>query len=73
VILQNHKGLGAEQMKAQKSTLANFLFLSGTFFLLLFCTKICGQSIGPFPPNFIWAVATSAYQVEGGWNASGMI
>uniref|UniRef100_A0A914X7K2 Uncharacterized protein n=1 Tax=Plectus sambesii TaxID=2011161 RepID=A0A914X7K2_9BILA len=29
-----------------------------------------GQT-GPFPPDFIWAVATSAYQVEGGWNANG--
>lgn len=26
---------------------------------------------GQFPNNFIWAVATSAYQIEGAWNVSG--
>lgn len=24
-----------------------------------------------FPTNFIWAAATSAHQVEGGWDADG--
>ena len=26
---------------------------------------------GTFPPNFMWAAASSAYQIEGGWNAEG--
>ena len=27
--------------------------------------------LGEFPADFIWAAATAAYQVEGGWNAGG--
>ena len=26
---------------------------------------------GTFPEDFVWAVATASYQIEGAWNESG--
>ena len=45
------------------------------FLLLLSCQNLEGKLVveeellyEKFPENFIWGVASSAYQVEGGWN-----
>jgi hypothetical protein len=58
-------------MKFQSRVVVNFLLFTGTL-LFKFCCKTSGQFVGPFPQKFIWAAATASYQVEGGWNASGM-
>ncbi len=50
-------------------------------FLLLAALVSAGRSAlidetllyGKFPDNFIWAAATSAYQIEGAWNVGGTV
>lgn len=48
------------------------------FIVLLMAMSVTGLSLvdetllyGQFPADFKWAAATSAYQIEGGWNADG--
>lgn len=47
--------------------------------LILFCgyvfvaISVVHAGLYDFPPDFEFGVASAAYQVEGGWNASGKI
>ena len=51
------------------------LFKVSLFYTLLLSANAIYEDepmvYGRFPPNFIWASATSAYQIEGGWDADG--
>ena len=53
---------------------------SKAIILVLLAVCICGSLTSKFeepllyekfPPGFIWAAGSSAYQVEGGWDADG--
>ncbi|XP_064613344.1 lactase/phlorizin hydrolase-like [Liolophura sinensis] len=58
----------------------NMLAKASLLTLALCCLHLCSADVhqhvddflyGSFPRDFVWAAATSAYQVEGGWNAEG--
>jgi hypothetical protein len=47
------------------------LWRSFLFVAMLLLVEVVANNTFIFPRNFLFSVATSSYQVEGGWNESG--
>ena len=63
-----YKGYISQKM----AVLGAFVFHKHILFLTVIREKD-NFLVDNFPNNFVWGVATAAYQIEGGWNADGKI